>query len=73
MPKFIIATVLVALAASPAALAAQADYEEQCRVWAQEDEVDADQVEDYVAECLEEQRANAAENSSEQQDEPVEN
>lgn len=71
MRKFVIAIALLAHAGPPLAFSEGYDYEAPCRIWAQEDEVPADQVEDYVAACVEEQKANAMEVTAEQIPEPI--
>ncbi|GAB6041690.1 hypothetical protein [Endothiovibrio diazotrophicus] len=65
MRKLVIAASLLALFsnASLALAAEQADYEAQCRKWAQEDEVPADQLQEYLARCIEDAKASAAEDA----------
>jgi hypothetical protein len=36
------------------------DVEARCRQWAQEDQVPADEIRDYVAQCVEDQRSSGA-------------
>ena len=62
MSKVVITVALLAaLSMAPLAHANEAEYDAQCRKWAQEDEVAADQLNDYVARCIEDQKGAAGE------------
>ena len=68
MRTLVIAASLLALfSTAPVALAEEADLEAQCRKWAQEDEVAADQLQDYLARCIEDAKASAAEDAKQAQ------
>lgn len=59
------AALLAAFSLAPAVHADEADYEAKCRAWAQEDEVAADHLADYLARCVEDLKISAAEDAKE--------
>jgi hypothetical protein len=46
---------------------AEDDIEARCNQWAQEDKVPADEMQDYMAQCIEDQRDSGAVDSSSDQ------
>ena len=64
MKKIAVAAVIAAVIASPGVLADDAEYREQCKKYAQEEGVPAEEMKQYIKDCVSDLKGSESESES---------